>query len=271
MQVSQAFLNRNFRPESRNEPCLRIQVASRSLRSSVRPFTASPRAPRALVVSVSASDRLRLHNLSPEPGSRRDEKRKGRGHAAGQGGTCGFGNRGQKSRSGPSVRPGFEGGQMPLYRRLPKLRGIAGGMGAGLPDFVVVNLDDLEKHFAAGDVVTLEAVKEKVMSISGRDADLPLKVLGSGSLSKSLTVHAGAFSDSAKAAIEAAGGKAELAAAKPKWTRKAFKKMVADLAAQGRDYQKEKLQKRIDNLKSKGMFKERAPKEAPTKTAAKKK
>lgn len=71
--------------------------------------------------------RFRLDNLGPQPGSRKKAKRKGRGHAAGQGGSCGFGMRGQKSRSGPGVRRGFEGGQMPLYRRIPKLRGIAGG------------------------------------------------------------------------------------------------------------------------------------------------
>ncbi|GLI65988.1 hypothetical protein VaNZ11_009680 [Volvox africanus] len=248
-----------------------MQVASRALRSSVRPFTpASLRAPRALVVSVSASERLRLNNLSPEPGSRRDEKRKGRGHASGQGGTCGFGNRGQKSRSGPSVRPGFEGGQTPLYRRLPKLRGIAGGMSAGVPDFVVVNLDDLEKHFTAGEAVTLEAVKEKILSVSGRDTQLPLKVLGSGALSKALTVHATAFSESAKAAIEAAGGKAEVVPTKAKWTKKAFKKLVADMAANGQDYEKEKLKKRIDNLKAKGMYTERVPKAKPSLPARRK-
>lgn len=77
--------------------------------------------------SLVASPRLRLDNLGPQPGSRKKAKRKGRGHAAGQGGSCGFGMRGQKSRSGPGVMRGFEGGQMPLYRRLPKLRGIAGG------------------------------------------------------------------------------------------------------------------------------------------------
>lgn len=76
---------------------------------------------------VSSNVRYRLDNLGPQPGSRKKAKRKGRGHAAGQGGSCGFGMRGQKSRSGPGVRRGFEGGQMPLYRRLPKLRGIAGG------------------------------------------------------------------------------------------------------------------------------------------------
>ena len=72
--------------------------------------------------------RFRLDNLGPQPGSRKKGKRKGRGHAAGQGKSCGFGMRGQKSRSGPGVMKGFEGGQMPLYRRIPKLRGIAGGI-----------------------------------------------------------------------------------------------------------------------------------------------
>lgn len=78
--------------------------------------------------SVSGSNvRFRLDNLGPQPGSRKKGKRKGRGISAGQGASCGFGMRGQKSRSGPGVMKGFEGGQMPLYRRLPKLRGIAGG------------------------------------------------------------------------------------------------------------------------------------------------
>ncbi|KAF8033083.1 hypothetical protein BT93_D1851 [Corymbia citriodora subsp. variegata] len=84
--------------------------------------------------------RFRLDNLGPQPGSRKKAKRKGRGISAGQGASCGFGMRGQKSRSGPGVMKGFEGGQMPLYRRLPKLRGIAGGMHAGLPKYVPVNL-----------------------------------------------------------------------------------------------------------------------------------
>lgn len=78
--------------------------------------------------SSGTANRLRLNNLGPQPGSRKKNKRKGRGIAAGQGNSCGFGMRGQKSRSGPGVRKGFEGGQMPLYRRIPKLRGIAGGI-----------------------------------------------------------------------------------------------------------------------------------------------
>lgn len=79
--------------------------------------------------------RFRLDNLGPQSGSRKKAKRKGRGIAAGQGNSCGFGMRGQKSRSGPGVRRGFEGGQMPLYRRIPKLRGIAGGNGNFLLDY----------------------------------------------------------------------------------------------------------------------------------------
>lgn len=80
-------------------------------------------------VASLANVRFRLDNLGPQPGSRKKAKRKGRGISAGQGNSCGFGMRGQKSRSGPGVRKGFEGGQMPLYRRIPKLRGIAGGNG----------------------------------------------------------------------------------------------------------------------------------------------
>ena len=98
-----------------------------------------PRAARVAVVQCVAEDeseRLRLNNLSPQEGARRKKTRKGRGYGAGQGGTAGYGMRGQKSRSGSGIRPGFEGGQTPLYRKLPKLRGIAGGMGHGLPDYV---------------------------------------------------------------------------------------------------------------------------------------
>jgi hypothetical protein len=92
------------------------------------------RAAAAATAEAGSGERLRLHNLSPQKGSRRDDKRKGRGYGGHQGGTCGFGTRGQKARAGSGTRPGFEGGQMPLYRRLPKLRGIAGGawrFGAG--------------------------------------------------------------------------------------------------------------------------------------------
>lgn len=190
-------------------------------------IVAAPRACRvaATVVTATAAaledERLRLNNLSPQPGSKRAKTRKGRGYGAGQGGTAGFGMRGQKSRSGSGIRPGFEGGQTPLYRKLPKLKGIAGGMGAGLPDYVTVNLRDLSA-FAAGEEVTLESLQEKrVLNLSGRDTRLPLKVLGTGELASPLTVHAVAFSESARAKIEAAGGKVVEVAAKVKWTRAA--------------------------------------------------
>ncbi|MQL86743.1 hypothetical protein Taro_019288 [Colocasia esculenta] len=96
-------------------------------RRPVVPFRASAAISAPVASSSSPAGRFRLNNLAPQPGSRKKGKRKGRGYAAGQGGSCGFGMRGQKSRSGPGVRKGFEGGQMPLYRRIPKLRGIAGG------------------------------------------------------------------------------------------------------------------------------------------------
>ena len=179
---------------------------------------------------VEEEERFRLNNLSPQPGSKRPRKRKGRGYGAGQGGTGGYGMRGQKSRSGSGIRPGFEGGQTPLYRKLPKLRGIAGGMGAGLPDYVTVNLRDL-MAFAEGEEVSLESLQAKrILNLSGRETKLPLKVLGTGELSAPLTIHAAAFSDSAKAKIEAAGGKIVEVAVKAKWTRKAHEAAVAAAA-----------------------------------------
>jgi large subunit ribosomal protein L15 len=177
------------------------------------------------------AERLRLNNLSPQPGAKINKTRKGRGYGAGQGGTAGFGMRGQKSRSGSGIRPGFEGGQTPLYRKLPKLKGIAGGNGAGLPDFVVVNLRDLSKAFSEGDEVSLEALEERgMLNLSGRESRLPLKVLGTGELSAPMTIKAAAFSGTAKAKIEAAGGTAVELPTKPKWTKQAHKAMVAAAA-----------------------------------------
>ena len=168
------------------------------------------------------SERLRLNNLSPQEGSRRKKTRKGRGYGAGQGGTAGYGMRGQKSRSGSGIRPGFEGGQTPLYRKLPKLRGIAGGMGHGLPDYVTINVRDLNKFAGEDGEVSLEMLKEKkILNLSGRQDKLPLKILGTGELSGPVTVHAAAFSASAKEKIEAAGGKVIEVPQKPKWTRAA--------------------------------------------------
>merc|ERR1712007_204509 len=126
------------------------------------------------------------------------------------GGTGGRGTRGQKSRT-RGVRPGFEGGQTPLYRRLPKLKGIAGGMTAGSKKFVIINLDDQENTFTVNETVTKETLEAKrILKISGRDRKLPLKVLGRGSLCKPLMVKAAVFSRWARASIEAVGGKVEI-------------------------------------------------------------
>ncbi|CAD7701730.1 unnamed protein product, partial [Ostreobium quekettii] len=178
---------------------------------------------------VAELERLRLNNLSPQDGSKKKAKRKGRGYGAGQGGSCGFGMRGQKSRSGPGARPGFEGGQTPLYRRLPKLRGIAGGMPAGQKKFNIVNVGDLNELFEEGEEVTIETLKErKYFKPSGKDRKLPLKVLSDGDLDKPLKFKAVSFSKVAAEKIEAAGGTVEKLAVKPKWTRKLHKIMVED-------------------------------------------
>ncbi|KAJ0667470.1 putative ribosomal protein L18e/L15P [Helianthus annuus] len=178
---------------------------------------------------VSSSVRFRLDNLGPQPGSRKNAKRKGRGHAAGQGGSCGFGMRGQKSRSGPGVRKGFEGGQMPLYRRLPKLRGIAGGMHAGLSKYVPVNLKDIETAgFQEGEEVSLESLKEKgLINPSGRERRLPLKILGDGELSVKLNFKARAFSAQAKEKLEAAGCSLTVLPGRKKWVKPSVAKNLA--------------------------------------------
>ncbi|KAL3636076.1 60S ribosomal protein L15 [Castilleja foliolosa] len=173
--------------------------------------------------------RFRLDNLGPQPGSRKKAKRKGRGHAAGQGGSCGFGMRGQNSRSGPNVRKGFEGGQMPLYRRLPKLKGIAGGMSAGLPKYVPVNLKDIaEAGFEEGDEVSLESLKTKgLINPSGRERRLPLKILGDGELNVKLSFKARAFSSSAKEKLEAAGCSLTVLPGRKKWVKPSVAKNLA--------------------------------------------
>lgn len=162
---------------------------------------------RVCAQDADIDERFRLNNLRPQPGSRRLEKRKGRGIAAGQGASCGFGMRGQNSRSGSGVRPGFEGGQMPLYRRLPKLKGIAGGMGAGLPKYVSVNLEDIiASGIEEGEEVSLESLKLRgLLNPTGRDRKLPLKILGSGDVTTRFSIKATAFSSSAKEKLEAAG------------------------------------------------------------------
>ncbi|MCH5304789.1 MAG: 50S ribosomal protein L15 [Ruminococcus sp.] len=146
---------------------------------------------------------MKLNELSPAEGSKKSVKRVGRGHASGWGKTSGKGQKGQKSRSGGSIRPGFEGGQMPLQRRLPK----RGFNNIFAKKVVTVNLSTLNRKFEDGADVTVEALVSAGVIKNSFDA---VKVLGNGKVDKKLNVKVSAFSESAKAAIEAAGGKAEV-------------------------------------------------------------
>jgi len=145
---------------------------------------------------------MKLHDLKPAPGSRRPRKRVGRGIAAGQGKTAGRGTKGQKARAGGGVRPGFEGGQNPLYRRLPK----RGFTNPNRKEYAVINVKDLNR-FDEGTVVTPELLKEKGIVKNLKDG---LKVLGDGDLSVKLTVKAHKFSRTAEEKIAAAGGATEV-------------------------------------------------------------
>jgi large subunit ribosomal protein L15 len=142
-----------------------------------------------------------LSNLKPPKGASRKRKRVGRGQASGQGKTAGRGNKGAQSRSGYHKKRGFEGGQMPLHRRVPK-RGFHNPFRV---EYAVVNLDDLVARFAAGAVVTPEALRE--LRLVTRK--LPIKVLGRGDISIMLTVKAHKFSGKAAEKIAAAGGSIE--------------------------------------------------------------
>ena len=145
---------------------------------------------------------LNLQSLSPQKGARRRKLRKGRGIAAGQGASCGFGMRGQKSRSGRPTRPGFEGGQMPLYRRVPKLKHFTV---INPKDYTVINVAKLSE-LKAGSTVNIDTlVKDGLVT----NPKAPLKVLGNGELSVKLTVQAAAFTASARQKIEAACGTCE--------------------------------------------------------------
>jgi large subunit ribosomal protein L15 len=148
---------------------------------------------------------MELHDLHPAPGAKRGRKRIGRGPGSGTGKTAGKGHKGQKSRSGYSRRYGFEGGQMPLVRRLPK-RGFTNIFRV---EFQVVNLRDLERVFADGDTVSPESLIDKGLVRGGKRL---IKVLGDGELSKKLAVQVHKFSNSARAGIEKAGGSCEVVA-----------------------------------------------------------
>ena len=145
---------------------------------------------------------MKLHELSPAAGSAKKAWRKGRGPGSGNGKTAGKGHKGQNARSGGGVRPGFEGGQIPLYRKLPK-RGFNNKFAK---TFAIVNVSDLEV-FDNGTTVTLDLLMDKRIVRKPYDG---LKVLGNGELTKKLTVEAAIFSAGAKAKIEAAGGKTEV-------------------------------------------------------------
>ena len=146
---------------------------------------------------------MKLHELTPAEGSARAAWRKGRGPGSGNGKTAGKGHKGQNARSGGGVRPGFEGGQFPIYRQHPK-RGFKNRFAT---HYAIVNVGTLNNKFEDGETVTLEALCEKGIISKPLDG---LKVLANGELTKKLTVEAKVFSQTAKEKIEAAGGKAEV-------------------------------------------------------------
>ncbi|MDD4370248.1 MAG: 50S ribosomal protein L15 [Anaerostipes sp.] len=146
---------------------------------------------------------MELSNLSPAEGSKHsDNFRKGRGHGSGNGKTAGRGHKGQKARSGGGVRPGFEGGQMPLYRRIPK----RGFTCRNSKEIIGINVSVLDRFEDGAEVSVATLIETGVVS-NPRDG---IKILGNGELTKKLTVKANAFSASAKEKIEALGGKAEV-------------------------------------------------------------
>jgi len=142
---------------------------------------------------------MRLDELSPKEGSTKRRRRVGRGIAAGQGASCGFGMRGQKSRSGRPTRPGFEGGQMPLYRRLPKLKHFPL---INQRQYTIINVGRLNTLPVNTEVTLASLMKAGIVTTN----DGSLKILGDGELTIALTVKAAAFTKSAKEKIESAGG-----------------------------------------------------------------
>ena len=145
---------------------------------------------------------MSLNNLRPPKGAKHSKKRVGRGQGSGQGKTAGRGHKGAQSRSGYSYKRGFEGGQMPLHRRMPK----RGFNNLFRKEYTVVNLDQLEGQFDAGAVVTVDTLRAAGLIHNSR---LPVKVLGRGDVTKAFTVHAHKFSGKAAEKLAAAGGKAE--------------------------------------------------------------
>ncbi|MEO1561726.1 MAG: 50S ribosomal protein L15 [Cyanobacteria bacterium J06632_19] len=146
---------------------------------------------------------MRLHDARPQKGSKNRGRRVGRGIAAGQGASCGFGMRGQKSRSGSGTRPGFEGGQQPLYRRVPKLKGFPL---VNRKIYTTINVEKLSS-LPANTEVNATSLQENGILTTVKS---PLKILGDGELNVALKVQAAAFTGSARSKIEAAGGSCEI-------------------------------------------------------------
>lgn len=143
---------------------------------------------------------MRIHELKPNPGSKHRRKRLGSGESSGLGKTCGKGHKGQKARSGATIRPGFEGGQMPLHRRLPK-KGFSNA--AFARKVAAVNVGRLESVFADGDTVDEESLAAKGLVKGNYDV---IKILGNGALTRKLTINVDEVSAGARAKIEQAGG-----------------------------------------------------------------
>ena len=149
---------------------------------------------------------MKLNQLTAVPGATKDAKRIGRGHGSGNGKTAGKGHKGQKARAGHGMRPGFEGDQMPLQRRIPK----RGFNNIFAKEVIAVNLGSLDRFENGAEVTMNSLVEAGVLKKSAVKSGAALKILANGELSKKLTVKANAFSEAAKAKIEAAGGKAEV-------------------------------------------------------------
>ncbi|MBE9101452.1 50S ribosomal protein L15 [Vacuolonema iberomarrocanum] len=146
---------------------------------------------------------MRLEDATPKAGSKHRRRRVGRGISAGQGASCGFGMRGQKSRSGRGTRPGFEGGQLPLYRRIPKLKHFPI---VNQKQYTLVNVGDLADLDSASEVTLASLIESGIITTD----DGPLKVLGDGEVNVALNVKAAAFTKGSRTKIEAAGGTCEL-------------------------------------------------------------
>ncbi len=150
------------------------------------------------MVEIHLKKLMKIHELAPKVGAKKRPRRVGRGIAAGQGASCGFGMRGQKSRSGTGTKPGFEGGQMPLYRRVPKLKHFPL---VNQRHYTIINVGSLASLSAQTEVTLEQLMSEGIVTSN----DGPLKILGDGEINVALTVKA-AFSASARQKIEASGG-----------------------------------------------------------------